>query len=67
MIYRKQDPTSRLGGMVFSVVATGPKGFSFEPDQGDGFLRTIKKIHSTPSSQMGSKAGRSHVVRFHGM
>jgi hypothetical protein len=24
-------------------------------------------IRSTPSSRMGSKAGRSHVVRFYGM
>jgi hypothetical protein len=37
-----------------------------KPGQGDGFLRTIK-IRSTPSSRMGSKAGRSHVVRFYGM
>jgi hypothetical protein len=58
--------TSRLGGVVVSVVATGPKGFRFEPSQGDGFLRVIK-IRSTPSSQMRSKAGRSHVVRFYGM
>jgi hypothetical protein len=29
-------------------------------------LRAIK-IHSTPSSRMGSKAGRCHVVRFYGV
>jgi hypothetical protein len=27
----------------------------------------VIKIHSTPSSRMRSKAGRSHVVRFYGM
>jgi hypothetical protein len=37
-----------------------------KPGQGDGFLKSIK-IRSTPSSRMGSKAGRSHVVRFYGM
>jgi hypothetical protein len=36
---------SRLGGVVVSVLATGPKG----------------------SSRMGSKVGRSHVVRFYFM
>jgi hypothetical protein len=30
------------------------------------FLRAIK-ICSTPSSQTGSKAGRSHVIRFYSM
>jgi hypothetical protein len=58
--------TCRLGGVVVSVLATGPKGCGFEPGQGDGFLRAIK-IRSTPSSWMGSKAGRSLVVRFYGM
>jgi hypothetical protein len=38
----------RLGGVVVSVLATGPKGRRFEPGQGDGFLRAIK-IRSTPS------------------
>jgi hypothetical protein len=37
-----------------------------KPGQGDGFLRAIK-IRSTPSSRMGSKAGRFHVVTFYGM
>jgi hypothetical protein len=55
--------TSHLGGVVVSVLATGPKGRGFEPSQGDGFLRAIQ-IRSTPSSRMGSKAG-SHVVRFY--
>jgi hypothetical protein len=54
----------RLGGAVVSVLATGPKGS--KPGQGDGFLRAIK-ICNTPSSRMGSKAGRSHVVRFYCM
>jgi hypothetical protein len=57
---------SRLGGVVLSVLATGSKGCGFEPSQGDVFLRAIK-IRSTPTSRMGSKAGRSHVVRFYGM
>jgi hypothetical protein len=33
---------SRLGDVVVSVLATGPKGCGFEPGQGDGFLRAIK-------------------------
>jgi hypothetical protein len=33
---------SRLGRVVVSVLATGPKGCGFEPGQGDGFLRAIK-------------------------
>jgi hypothetical protein len=57
---------SRLGDVVVSVLATGPKGCRFKPGQGDEFLRVIK-IRSTPSSRMGSKAGRSHVVRFYDM
>jgi hypothetical protein len=40
--------TSLLGGVVVSVLATGPKGRGFKPDRGDGFLRAIK-IHNTPS------------------
>jgi hypothetical protein len=39
---------SRLGGVVVSVLATGPKGRGFEPGQDDGFLRAII-IRSTPS------------------
>jgi hypothetical protein len=54
---------SRLGGVVISILATQPKGYGFEPGQGDGFLRAIK-ICNTPSSQMGNKAGRSLVVTF---
>jgi hypothetical protein len=46
----------RLGGVVVSVLATGPKGCEFEPGQGDGFLRAVK-IRSTPSCRMGSKSG----------
>jgi hypothetical protein len=56
----------RLGGVVVSVLATGPKGCGFKPGQGDGFLRVIK-IRSTPSSWMGSRVGSSHVVRLYGM
>jgi hypothetical protein len=39
---------SLLGGVVVSVLATGPKGRFFEPGQGDGFLTAIN-IRSTPS------------------
>jgi hypothetical protein len=53
-----------LGGIVVSVLATGPKGCS--SGLGNGFLRAIK-IRSTPSSQMGSKVERSHVIRFYGI
>jgi hypothetical protein len=38
----------RLGGVLVSVLATGPKGRVFEPGLGGGFLRAIK-ISSTPS------------------
>jgi hypothetical protein len=55
-----------LGCVVVSVLATGRKGCEFESGQSDGILRAIK-ICSTPASRMGSKAGRSHVVRFYGM
>jgi hypothetical protein len=37
----------RLGGVVVSVLATGPKGHGFKPGQGDEFLRAIK-IRSAP-------------------
>jgi hypothetical protein len=56
----------RLGGVVVNVFANGPKGCGFEPGQGDGITRAIK-IRSTPSSRMGCKAGRSHIVRLYGM
>jgi hypothetical protein len=39
---------SRLGGVVVSVLVTGPKVHRFEPGQSDGYLRAIK-ICSTPS------------------
>jgi hypothetical protein len=32
---------SRLGGVVVSVLATGPKGRGFKRGRGDGFLRAI--------------------------
>jgi hypothetical protein len=31
--------SDRLGGVVVSELATGPKGRGFKPGQGDGFLR----------------------------
>jgi hypothetical protein len=39
---------SRLGGVVVSVLATGPKGCGLIPGRADGFLRAIK-FRSTPS------------------
>jgi hypothetical protein len=45
---RRYGELRRLGGVVVSVVATGPKGCRFEPGQGDEFLMAIK-IRSTPS------------------
>jgi hypothetical protein len=56
----------RVASVVKCLVCLPPKSCGFEPGQGDGCLRAIK-ISSTPSSRMGSKAGRSHVVRFYGM
>jgi hypothetical protein len=38
----------RIGGVVVSVLATGPKVCRFELSQGNGFLRAIQ-ICSTPS------------------
>jgi hypothetical protein len=32
----------RLGGVVVSVLATGPKDRGFKPGQGNGSLRAIK-------------------------
>jgi hypothetical protein len=56
-----------LGGVLLvSMLAIGPKVRESNPGRSVGFLRAIK-IRSTPSSRMGSKAGRSHVVRFYGM
>jgi hypothetical protein len=40
--------SSRLGGVVVSVLATGPKVRGFKPGRGDGFLSAIK-IRSTTS------------------
>jgi hypothetical protein len=50
----KYEKFSCFGGVVFSVLATGPKGCRFEPGQGDGFLRAIK-ICSTPSFLLDKK------------
>jgi hypothetical protein len=58
--------SSRLGGVGVSVLATGPKVAGSNPAKAMDFLKAIK-ICSTSSSQMGSKAGRSHVVRFYSM
>jgi hypothetical protein len=60
---KNPENISRLGDVVVSVLATEPNGCGLENGQGDGFLRAIR-IRSTPSSRMGSKTGRSYVVRF---
>jgi hypothetical protein len=39
---------SHVGGAMVNVLATGPEGHGFEPNQGSGFLRAIK-VRSTPS------------------
>jgi hypothetical protein len=39
---------SRLGGLLVSVLATGPKVRAFKPCRGDGFLKAIN-IRSTLS------------------
>jgi hypothetical protein len=39
---------SRLGGVVVSVLATGPKDRGFKSGRGNGFLRAII-TRSTPS------------------
>jgi hypothetical protein len=38
----------RFGGVVVSVLATGPKVIGFKPGRGDGFSRAMK-ILNTPS------------------
>jgi hypothetical protein len=57
--------TCRLGGVVVSVLTTGPEDREFEPGQGDGFLRATK-IRSTPSFGR-KRSWKSHLVRFYGM
>jgi hypothetical protein len=47
---------NRLGGVVVSVLATGPSGRGFKPGQVDGFVLRAIKIRSTPS----------HVLRYYG-
>jgi hypothetical protein len=56
---------SHLGGIMISVLATGPKGHGFKPGRGDGFLGVIN-IRSTPSFGWEVKPV-VHVVRFYGM
>jgi hypothetical protein len=48
--------SSLFGGVIDSVLATGPKCCGFDSGQGDGFLKAMK-IRSTPSFRMESKAG----------
>jgi hypothetical protein len=47
---------SRLGGVVVSVLATGPKDRGFKPGRCYGFLKAIK-TRSTPSFGCKVKAG----------
>jgi hypothetical protein len=37
----------RLGGVVVSMLATGPKGWRFEPSQGDGLFKGDKNPQHT--------------------
>jgi hypothetical protein len=46
----------RLGGVVVSMLATGPKGRGFEPGQDDRFFKDDKNPQHT-FLRMGSKAG----------
>jgi hypothetical protein len=55
----------RLGGVMVSVLAIGPKAHKFKPGQCNGFLRVIK-IRSTSSFRGGVKP-EAHVVTFYGM
>jgi hypothetical protein len=47
---------SRLGGVVVSVLAIGPKSRGFKPGRGDRFLKGDKNPQQTFLG-MGSKAG----------
>jgi hypothetical protein len=42
MFLASKQQQSHLGGVVVSVLATGPKSHGFKPYRGDGFLRAIK-------------------------
>jgi hypothetical protein len=46
----------RLGGVVVSVLTTGPKGRGFEPGEGDRFFKGDKNPQHT-FLRTGSKAG----------
>jgi hypothetical protein len=52
----------RLGGVVVSALATGPKGHRFKPGRDDGFLRTIK-IRRTPSFAYDEERSRGRTAR----
>jgi hypothetical protein len=49
-----------LGGVVISVLATGPKVCGFKPGRGRWILRVIKSVALLPSE--GKYSRRSHVV-----
>jgi hypothetical protein len=61
----RMTDNSCLSGVVVSVLAAGPKGCGFEPDQGNGFLRAIK-IYSTPSFRWEVKP-EAPCCRFYSM
>jgi hypothetical protein len=61
-VFAVTQNSCRLGGVVVSVLATGPKGCWFRPCLGDGFLRAKKSAAHFPSD-----GRRSHVVRFCGL
>jgi hypothetical protein len=53
VVWRKKgEPiifVGRLGGIVFNVLATGPKDRGFKPGRGNVFLRAIKSAAHLPS------------------
>jgi hypothetical protein len=55
----------RLGGVLVSVLATGPKSRGFKPDRGDGFLRAMK-IRSTTSFgwEVKPEVPRCKILRY---
>jgi hypothetical protein len=55
----------RIGGVIVSVLATGPNVRVFKPSRGDRFLSAIKN-RNTPSFG-GEVKPSAQVVKFYGM
>jgi hypothetical protein len=64
MLYYNLLPR-RLGGVVVSVLATGPKVRGFKRGRGERFLRAIK-IQSTPSLgwEVKPEVPRRKILRY---